>query len=637
MNIKNKLMIAVLTLVVVSLVLVPAIPAFSVGQSLQEKSISTQEILMEDEVTVPSQPHQTTASIGTFWWYRNDGGLIYAQGDAEGFAQALMGDGCSWPINKNENYLQDDHLQDGSGELIENVDIGYFVGHSGPIFLGIHKPFPDYKPLQDQDEYADFLRCAWGDDEGSLKWVVLATCMAARGGILTDVKTPTGFQYALQGINMILGWQTVCSDALYGPTFANKITEGETLKQAWFEAAEECEHVHAIAKILAEDSSVGDDYLTGYGSSAEPTVDDHYSFWTHEVAGWQENFDWSAPDYHISSTWQNANLAYDNVDPDYTEVDLLGWPNYDETWSVFDEPYDGWSAPLHLYLNSNAIVRGFRFIANSDKEYDLQTYEEIRHFDQLRLGFYNGGELKTTVILQNWEGGSWRIIDFEGSLYEATLDGETQPIVDRVTIQFHEDQSGKTFADMPAKISEFDFWIVPPTGNGEELEMQSLPLAPLEFGETGFSSIANNLDMSGVMEYVDTATSPQTTKLQDGEELLTYSEQTGMLNYIKPSQAYPIATSEPALPSDGATISMANALFAENGLPAEEFSLKTITYDTQGAGDKYSNEVFYEWNIAKTMYFERQIGGVTLPELAKVTIGLDGTVAAFSMPMFDLQ
>ncbi len=345
---------------------------------------------------------------------------------------------------------------------------------------------------------------------------------------------------------------------------------------------------------------------------------------------------WIAPSSHTENSWQQEGKAYDNVDPDYTVIDeLTGYPNYPETQAIFDEENDsGWTDPLTLGLGYSITIKGFRIIANKPKTYDNQTHDEIPGYDYMELKFYNGDAWKTTVTITNWEGGSWRIIDFQ-DLFYATLVGDDEPLVNRVEIRIHENMSTKSFDDHPASISEFDFWFVSgPTGEGE---VESLPLAPLAFNEVGFSTIANNLGMSGVTEYVNTETSPQTTMLEDGEELLTYSEETGMLEYIKPSQAYPIAASEPALPSDAGAISMALTMLVNNGLPAEEFTLKTITYDTQGAGDKYTDEVFYDWITAKTVYFERQLSGVALPELTKVTIGMDGTVAAFSIPLLTLE
>jgi len=687
--IKNKFIVAVLTLTIITVVLFPVVNA---GLSITNKDTSggdklsndnkisddkldnnqlseandngiSDDSLNNDQIDdntlsdLAKKVNQTTdelmsdiegkletkAKIGTFWWYRGDGGLIYAEGDAEGFASTLAGDGCMWSINKNseDNELYDDYIQDGANELIDDVDIAYFVGHAGSMVLGIHKPFPEIFQgslgsglliniteflLTDYDEFAEAIRCSWGDD-GPLKWVVLATCLAAHGGLL-------GFQRALKGTNMILGWDTACSDALYGPTFANKIKEGMTLKEAWFATADECEHVHARAKILGEDISVGNDYLKGYGSYANPKDDAFYYWWTHEVNGWQKEYSWVTPSSN-NTYWTSGSKSHDNIEPDYTNEP-------DPTWAIFNggpeisiDADGSWSAPLILTLNEPTTIRGFRIIANKNVTWD-SNHDEIPYFDKMVLKFYEEGGVVpiTTVTLTNWEGGCWRIIDFEeGSSYQAqaTISGEREPTVVRVEIQIHA-KSGITFNDYPAKISEFDFWSTSVPGiPNQETEYN---IVSQQYNQEFFESIASEMDMSREIEYIDTS---ETYKIEDCEKTLKYDTQTGILSYIDPSKTYSTAFSEPIIPTDANAEDIAKNFLIECGLPANEIKSTIITYDTQGCGNKITGGILYEWVTAKTVYFERQINGVTLPGIIKVTIGENGDIASFKIPMQTLE
>jgi hypothetical protein len=439
-----------------------------------------------------------------------------------------------WSINKNseDNELYDDYIQDGSGELIDQVDIAYLAGHGGPMVFGIHKPFPTglLNPFFDYPQYAESYRCKWGDD-GRNKWVVLASCSSTKAGYIEGVKSPLGFGYALKGTNMILGWDTSCSDAMYGPTLANKIKEGMTLKEAWFETAEECEHVHARAKILGEDKSVGNDYLKGYGSYANPEVDAFYYWWTHEVNGWQKEYVWVTPSGN-NTYWISGKKAHDNMEPDYTNEPEPTWAIFNSRLTTSKDATGSWSAPLILTINEPTTICGFRIIANKNCTHDI-NHDEIPYFDKMVLKFYEEGGVVpiTTVTLTNWEGGCWRIIDFEeGSPYQAQaiISGEREPTVMRVEIRIHA-INGINFYNNPAKISEFDFWSASASvGDTQETEYN---IVPQQYNQEFFESVANEMGMIGEVEYINTAFCPETYEIEDSGKTLEYETETGVLKY----------------------------------------------------------------------------------------------------------
>jgi len=581
-------------------------------------------------------PPADKATIGTFWWYRDNGGLLYAQGDAQGFASALEDDGCDWPIDKNDidNELYDDYLEDDTGELIDDVDIAYFVGHSDSGNLGIGAGIGTNK-------YAEWDECQWGDD-GPLKWVALATCLAGKDK----------FSYALNGAHLILGWETIMSDALYGPTFANYIKEGYTLKEAWFLTGEECEHVHGVAKILGEDTSVGDDHLKGYGSYAipSPTVDDDYSWWTHEVLGWQENYNFIQPDDHEDPTsWDDPGDAYNGEYLDYTD-----YPSYNQNYAVFNQVQNDWSDPIILTLDAPVTIQGFRTIAGKGD-----------HIDEMKVKFYLDDDLKTIVYIDNWEKDFWRIIDFDATQYEASISGDLEPEVNRVEIQFHEN-AGLGFFLNPAELGEFDFWEagevsgsgVGYEGYGEETkddpgegvvggilkeivvsqgasQSMGMEIGMRSIGTTSKSSSEAKAYTSIPDEYNPDMFASIANKLEitkDNEKTLQYNEQKGVWKYVSPSEAYPTVNKKPILPSDGESVALAVAFMEENGFSTEDITDAVVTYQKQGAGVKGTEEVLYEWVITKNVNFKKEINGVLINEKNTITIGEGGTISAFNLP-----
>jgi len=642
----TKFIAALLLLIVIAGFSIPTLPA---GQGQQ-------------------QPPVERATIGTFWWYRGDGGLIYAQPDAEGFAQAMEDDGCMWNLNINDvngvEDLIDDHLEDTASELIDDVELAYFVGHSGSTALGIHKPFPllGDRPFVNDPEYAEAKYCKWGDD-GPLKWVVLATCQAGN----------ENFASALQGINLILGWRSVCDDWIYGPVFAEKIIEGKTLKQAWFETAEECQHVSGIATVLGENYEAGYDHLKGYGSYCNPEVDDYYTIWEYPVNGWQELYNWIAPTGYIGSDWIDEWDAYD---------DNTG------SCAVFRETQNGFSDPLVLRKSGDPVsIRGFRIMPSRDVYYS--DHVQIPWHDEMELKFYLDGQWKTTVTITQWEGGSWRIIDFndEDTQCYTTIVGDEQPEVDEVRIRFHENDPLFGFAVRQIKVFEFDFWEVGDPGSGggsggggdgdngskpgssglefieesavsesmssEELGMsQSIGMGlrgideskpstdyaaytviPDAYDPDQFASVAQTVGLKGAPTNTDNA------YLLTGEngKSLSYNTEKGVWRYVNPSKAYPTATRNPRLPSDGEAVALATAFMDKNGFSSDTIVDAVVTYQKQGEGIKGTDTILYEWIITKNVYFKHEVNGLPILDKTTVTIGEGGTIAAFTLPTHTVE
>ena len=253
----------------------------------------------------------------------------------------------------------------------------------------------------------------------------------------------------------------------------------------------------------------------------------------------------------------------------------------------------------------------------------------------MKLSFYgeDSDQPVTTVILDNWESGSWRIIDFdENGIYQtqATISGERNPTVTSVKIEIHKNTS-RSFDEYPVRISEFDFWSA---STSISTQNTSYNIVPQQYNEEFFESIASRMGITGDVEYIN---SQGTYKMADYEKSLKYETQTGILSYINPSKTYPTAFSKPNIPTDADAEIIAKNFLIECGLPANELKIATVTYDTQGCGHKNIGSTLYELVITKTVYFKRQINGVTLPGIIKVTIGENGDIASFKIPMQTLE
>lgn len=583
------------------------------------------------------------ASIGTFWWYRDDPGLIYAEADATGFAETLEAEGCDWAIDRNSEYkdnpnngneyLDDSQLEDKERTFftgqdynyLETVDIAYFVGHSNKKMLGIKNIYLGC-PLPSDKVEAE--KTAWGD-EGINKWVVLATCLAASDEFAEN---------ATQGTHLILGWKTICDDWVYGPVFANYIKEGYTLKEAWFKTGEDCQHVPAIARVIGENEEVGNDHLKGFGNYAipSPIPDDTYVSWEHEVIGWQSNYNFIPPDYYVNGDWDDEPKAYDNHDPNY----ILGNP--DNTYSSYDEHgllgYTDW---LTLKLNEPKSIRGFRISAGNKRFLLNGDY----FMDKMEIRFLKNGIVKYENEFEKWEPGSWRIIDFKTDDFSA--DNYT---VDTVQIRFHEDSifnynSGDEYA---AKVYEFDFWEEDDAGNDDdsaefnletslpnyETTMNVYSVVPNSYSQAQISNLANTLGLNEAVTYVDDEFNPATYSISGENAVsLKYHTESGVMRYSNPSETYPTVSSEPTIPSDKDALTDVGEFLRQNGLFSKDIVDATVLNSRQSKHSKSTGEIIYDWVTAKNVYLKKELDGLNLFDKSKITIGENGEIVSFDIPM----
>jgi hypothetical protein len=187
--------------------------------------------------------------------------------DAEGFQNKIVKGLSRWYAGF-DTYglaLHDEQWEyDDDQDFVDSVDFAYYAGHGNSGTLVFHACVTPY-------DSADLVpdRCDWGD-EGPLNWVALACCYAGQNTYR-----------ALDGLHLICGWRSPCTDAIYGPVFAQKLIDGEEVKTAWFQTGQLLAAPGLTMNVVGEDYSVGTDHMWHCGHvNPTPPDDDEYYEWT---------------------------------------------------------------------------------------------------------------------------------------------------------------------------------------------------------------------------------------------------------------------------------------------------------------------------------------------------------------------
>lgn len=234
--------------------------------------------------TTPAYPQQGMLSsnddglpeVGVEWV--NDYGerasyLPKTDDDALGLYHLLVEDGWSGTFSYgNGNAWEEDwkNAQDGGTEsrYTDAVDLAYFSGHGTPkgIYFGVGgEDFDDWQATPND------CQASWGD--GDAEWVALAACQT--------VDNAVGWSRCMNGLHLILGFQTPMADVEHGYWFARYLGYGYTMSQAWFKATDRLQPQGIVARIIAEDrehfNDVPSDHVGG------DTIDHQKYFWDHHA------------------------------------------------------------------------------------------------------------------------------------------------------------------------------------------------------------------------------------------------------------------------------------------------------------------------------------------------------------------
>ena len=211
--------------------------------------------------------------VGVEWvteytWPCSD--LPNSDDSAIAFYTRLGGAGWTQKFNNGNDDAEEEHFEyDGLDyTYIDGVDIAWYQGHGENTKLMLSTVW-EHVHFQDEIE--------WGDSD--LEWIALHSC--------NSTEIPENFKgspYDLNGVHLICGFATKAFNyAADGDNFAEKLLEGKTVKDAWFEAIDKTHGTGTTLKVIGENEDCENDHIWGQGSViADPPVDEYYSEWTHE-------------------------------------------------------------------------------------------------------------------------------------------------------------------------------------------------------------------------------------------------------------------------------------------------------------------------------------------------------------------
>jgi hypothetical protein len=191
---------------------------------------------------------------------------------ALGFYNTLGNAGWVQMFEYGDDEAQVDHFtNDGvDWKFIDGVDIALFAGHGSFNITG------NWIRLMEPNIVL-FPTCKWGDHD--LDWIFLHGCHTT--------KYPVNFKsfpfWAMNGVHLVCGYDTVGWDCDDGTTLATKLLQGKNVTQAWFEAIDITHDSQFLLRVVGENQDCGNDYIWGVGSVlSDPTVDSQVYQWDYQ-------------------------------------------------------------------------------------------------------------------------------------------------------------------------------------------------------------------------------------------------------------------------------------------------------------------------------------------------------------------
>lgn len=221
--------------------------------------------------------------------------------DALGLYHVLVEDGWSGTFSYGNGNAWEKDWKLGSNGGTENrytdaVDLAYFSGHGDPkgIYFGVGgEDFDDWQASPND------CQAAWGD--GDAEWVALAACLTLDNAV--------GWSQCMNGLHLILGFQTPMADVEHGYWFARYLSYGYTMSQAWFKATDRLQPQGIVARILAEDREHFNDISTDHIGG--DTVDHQKYIWDHQAGSEParmvdlKQIGHTMPAYHVLKVFDN--------------------------------------------------------------------------------------------------------------------------------------------------------------------------------------------------------------------------------------------------------------------------------------------------------------------------------------------
>lgn len=191
--------------------------------------------------------------------------------------------------NSHEEHFKRADLGGLNSSHADDADLAYFAGHGSTAndtdgterrCLRFGDTTHDDRDLTPGEAVA-----AWGN--GDMEWMCLSACQT-----LSDAENSDRWFQCMAGLHQILGFRTNMRDVDLGDDFADYMVDNgvfdtaERVKTAWFDAAEDNHGDGYTAKVIAEDSETGRDYVWGEGATRPDAAHDaEYSWWTYHTCG----------------------------------------------------------------------------------------------------------------------------------------------------------------------------------------------------------------------------------------------------------------------------------------------------------------------------------------------------------------
>jgi|GEM_PF-3107471 len=207
--------------------------------------------------------------------------------ECEGLADELNG----WSVKGfgNNSAWEEDFKRSASGgtenSYVDANDLSYFAGHgssSWDSFWGRNSRNLLFSRT-DRDDSASVpgdSYDSWGDVD--MEWMFFAACQVMRDDPY--------WAASMDGIHMILGWETNMRDVTMGIDFGKRaigtsiFDPPRKVLDSWFWAAEKNHGSGYKAFVVGENSAMGNDYLWGEGFvNPDPTDDSTYTWWSYNT------------------------------------------------------------------------------------------------------------------------------------------------------------------------------------------------------------------------------------------------------------------------------------------------------------------------------------------------------------------
>ena len=188
--------------------------------------------------------------------------LSQSSNTSRGFYSTLVEEGGWIPMFEyGDHEVKGDHffVNGSDQQYIDGVDVALFAGHGWSQWL----------VLSGVLEVMPYINCNWGDYD--LEWIFLHGCHTTEDPDIFKMSMP---YRTMNGVHLICGFATEGWDMNDGENLADRLLDGETVKQAWFDAIDMTHDPPIVLRVIGENGACENDHIWGSGTViSDPPVD----------------------------------------------------------------------------------------------------------------------------------------------------------------------------------------------------------------------------------------------------------------------------------------------------------------------------------------------------------------------------